>query len=53
MQATDADLRQYYGELYATDWDQAAAAMRSGFAFIEQGIRSLNSDDELLIVMIS
>jgi len=49
---TDEELQQYYGELYGTDWDQAATAMRSGFAFIRQGIGSLSSGDELLIISV-
>jgi hypothetical protein len=52
LQATDAELRQYYNELYAHDWDEASSAMRQGFSFIQQGIRALNADDELLIFSI-
>lgn len=52
LQATDSELRQYYNDLYGHDWDEAATAMREGFAFIQQGIKSLNSEDELLMFSI-
>lgn len=52
VEATDQELRQYYSELYAHDWQEAATAMRQGFAFILQGIHALNSGDELLIFSI-
>lgn len=52
VEATDQELHQYYNELYAHDWQEAATAMRKGFAFILQGIQALNSDDELLMFSI-
>jgi hypothetical protein len=52
LQTSDAELQKYYAELYEHDWDEAATAMHQGFAFILQGIRSLNSEDELLIFSI-
>jgi len=52
LQATDAELAQYYAELYQHKWDEAATAMWEGLAFVQRGIRSLNSDDEILIFRI-
>ena len=53
LQVTDPELRQYYADLYTHDWDEAAKAMRHGFAFIQQGIEALNSGDQLLIFLIT
>ena len=53
LQATDDELRNYYKNLYEHDWDEAANAMRDGIAFIDRGIRALNSDEELLVFTIA
>jgi hypothetical protein len=50
LEATDDELRKYYRELYEHDWEEAAGAMREGFAFLQRAIGAINSEDELVVI---
>jgi hypothetical protein len=52
LEVSDGALREYYRELYEHDWEEAALAMREGFAFIQRAIAAINEEDEMAVLSI-